>query len=102
MFSMSNPATSGRDCSWDESTWTAALAISVVPRACQSNRPHYSFKQAEFVQDFDDFEQYTLPTHLRSTAKTRLIGRALLDIVYSSYQFSSARALSEPVASQSF
>ena len=54
------------------------------------------------MQDFDDFEQYTLPTHLRSTAKTRLIGRALLDIVYSSYQFSSARALSEPVASQSF
>src|ERR1035437_1995877 len=49
-----------------------------------------------------DFEQYTLPTHLRSTAKTRVIGRALLEIVYSSYQFSSARARSEPVASPSF
>ena len=64
--------------------------------------PSLFIKQAEFVQDFDDFEQYTLPTHLCSTAKTRVIGRALLDIVYSSYQFSSARARSEPVASQSF
>jgi len=64
--------------------------------------PSLFIKYAEFVQDFDDIGQYTLPTRLHSTAKTRLIGRALLDIVHSSYQFSSARARSEPVAGQSF
>ena len=64
--------------------------------------PSFFIKHAEFVQDFDDFGPYTLPTRLHSTAKTRLIGRAQLDIVYSSYQFSSARARSEPVAGQSF
>ena len=62
----------------------------------------FFIKHAEFVQDFDDFGRYTLPTRLHSTAETRLIGRALLDIVHSSYQFSSAKAWSESDAGQSF
>jgi hypothetical protein len=64
--------------------------------------PSFFIKRAEFVQDFGDFGQYTLPTRLHSTAETRLIGRALLDIVYSSYQFSSAKPRNEAVAGQSF
>lgn len=65
--------------------------------------PSLFIKHAEFVQDFDDFGPYTLPTRLHSTAKTRLIGRALLDIVHSSYRFSSAQAQqSGPLSSRSF
>jgi hypothetical protein len=64
--------------------------------------PSFFIKYAEFVQDFDDFGPYTLPTRLHSTAKARLIGRALLDIAYSSYQFSSGKVRSEEAASRSF
>jgi hypothetical protein len=47
-------------------------------------------QEAEFVQDFEDFDGYTLPTRLHSMAKTRLIGRAIVDVIHHSYQFGPA------------
>jgi hypothetical protein len=42
-------------------------------------------KRIEFVQDYADVEGYTLPVHARSVAKTRLLGRALVDIATGDY-----------------
>lgn len=49
--------------------------------------PSFFIRQAQFVQDFGDYGGYTLPTRLHSTAKARVIGRAVLDIAHHSYQF---------------
>ena len=49
-------------------------------------------KKIEFVQDYADIEGYTLPVHASSVAKTRLVGRALVEIVTDDYDFSSTTA----------
>ena len=64
--------------------------------------PSLFIKHAEFIQDFDDFGPYTLPTRMHSTAKTRLVGRAVLEIVQKSYQFPATTAQPAEAVSQSF
>jgi len=49
-------------------------------------------KRIEFVQDYADIEGYTLPVHASSVAKTRLVGRALVEIATDDYDFSSTTA----------
>ena len=49
-------------------------------------------KRFEFVQDYADINGCTLPVHARSVAKTRLVGRALVEIVNDDYDFSSTTA----------
>lgn len=49
-------------------------------------------KKIEFVQDYADLEGYTLPVHARSVAKTRLVGRAMVEVVTDDYNFSSTTA----------
>jgi len=49
-------------------------------------------KRVEFVQDYADIDGYTLPVHASSVAKTRLVGRALVEIVNDDYDFSSTTA----------
>lgn len=49
-------------------------------------------KRIEFVQDYADFDGYTLPVHASSVAKTRLVGRALVEIANDDYDFSTATA----------
>lgn len=46
-------------------------------------------KKIEFVQDYADFEGYTLPVHARSVATTRLVGRAVVEILTDGYELSS-------------
>jgi len=59
-------------------------------------------KRIEFVQDYADIEGYTLPVHASSVAKTRLMGRALVEIATDDYDFSSTTAsAATPAASGS-
>ena len=51
-------------------------------------------KRVEFVQDYADIEGYTLPVHARSVARTRLVGRALVEVATDDYDFSSPTAAS--------
>src|ERR1700740_1872908 len=46
-------------------------------------------KKIEFVQDYADFDGYTLPVHARSVAKTRLVGQAVVEILTDGYELSS-------------
>ena len=49
-------------------------------------------KRIEFVQDYADIEGYTLPVHASSVAKTRLVGRALVEIATDDYDLSPTTA----------
>lgn len=49
-------------------------------------------KKIEFVQDYADLEGYTLPVHARSVATTRLVGRAVVEILTEGYELSSTTA----------
>ncbi len=42
-------------------------------------------KKVEFVQDYKDVGDYTFPVHARSIAKTRLVGRAIVEIATTDY-----------------
>ncbi len=53
--------------------------------------PSVFIKKVEFVQDYADFGDFTFPVHIHSNAKTRLIGRAVIDIFHRDYE---ARAVS--------
>ncbi len=47
--------------------------------------PSFFIKKLEFVQDYEDFSGFTLPVHIHSSAKTRLLGRAIVDIFHRDY-----------------
>jgi hypothetical protein len=51
--------------------------------------PSFFIKKIEFTQDYGAFEGYTLPVRMHSEAKTRLVGRAVVDIVTKDYEFSA-------------
>jgi len=55
-------------------------------------------KRIEFVQDYADFDGYTLPIHASSVAKTRLVGRAVVEIANDDYDFSSTASVEAPAA----
>jgi hypothetical protein len=54
--------------------------------------PSFFVKKLEFVQDYAAFGQFSLPVRVHSVAKTRLVGRAVVDILHDAYQ---AKSLSE-------
>jgi hypothetical protein len=54
--------------------------------------PSFFVKKLEFVQDYAVFGQFSLPVRVHSVAKTRIIGRAIVDIFHNAYQ---AKSLSE-------
>jgi len=56
-------------------------------------------KKIEFVQDYADLEGYTLPVHARSIATTRVVGRAVVEIITDGYELSSTTASAEDSAS---
>jgi len=53
--------------------------------------PSFFIKKIEFVQDYSDIGNFTLPVKMHSTAVTRVVGRAVVDIFHRNYQ---ARAVS--------
>jgi hypothetical protein len=50
----------------------------------------FFIKKIEFSQDYADLDGYTLPVHVRSVAKTRLVGRAVVQIDTSDYEISGS------------
>lgn len=47
--------------------------------------PSFFVKKLEFVQDYADFGGFTFPVRTRSTAKTRIVGRAVVEITTRDY-----------------
>ena len=47
--------------------------------------PSFFVKNLEFVQHFDDVDGFTFPTELKSSARARIIGRALVTVVHRDY-----------------
>jgi hypothetical protein len=48
--------------------------------------PSFFVKHIEFVQDYADVQSFTLPVHIHSEAKARIVGRTIVDIVHRNYQ----------------
>lgn len=64
--------------------------------------PSLFVKKLEFVQDYADFGPFSLPVHVHSVAKTRLVGRAVVDIYHERYEAKTmAEVQSESGASSS-
>lgn len=64
----------------DVYTGSLRLAEGTLARS-----PSFFVKKVEFVQEYDDFAGFTLPVHMHSFAKTRLLGRAIVDIFHRDY-----------------
>ena len=48
--------------------------------------PSFFVKHIEFLQDYADVRSFTLPVHIHSEAKARIVGRTIVDIVHRDYQ----------------
>jgi hypothetical protein len=48
--------------------------------------PSFFIKKIEFVQDYDDVNGFNFPVSMHSTAVTRVIGRAVVNIFHRNYQ----------------
>ena len=51
--------------------------------------PSIFLKEVDFVQDYTDVDEFTLPIHMHSDATARIVGRVVVDIQYSDYHISS-------------
>jgi hypothetical protein len=47
--------------------------------------PSFFVKHIQFVQDYEDFDSFTLPVHIHSEARARLVGRTIIDITHTHY-----------------
>ncbi len=54
--------------------------------------PSLFVKKIEFLQDYGEYGPFSLPVHIHSVAKTRLVGRAVVEIHHSDY---AAKTLDE-------
>ena len=48
--------------------------------------PSFFVKHIDFWQDYADVQSFTLPVHIHSEAKARIVGRTIVDIVHRDYQ----------------
>ncbi len=48
--------------------------------------PSWFVKKIDFVQEYADFGDFTLPVHIHSNAKARIIGRTVVDIYHRDYE----------------
>jgi len=48
--------------------------------------PSFFVKHIEFVQDYTEVQSFTLPVHIHSEAKARIVGRTIVDIQHRDYQ----------------
>ena len=48
--------------------------------------PSFFVKHIEFWQDYAEVQSFTLPVHIHSEAKARLVGRTIVDITHRDYQ----------------
>lgn len=61
--------------------------------------PSFFVKSIEFVQDYADFHRFTFPVHIHSVARTRIVGRAVVDVFIRDYAPSvqAAQLVSKPL-----
>jgi hypothetical protein len=59
--------------------------------------PSLFIKKILFEQDYADIGSFTFPVSIHSEAQTRLVGRAIVDIIYSNYQPSASVAQAQPL-----
>ncbi|HEX6880989.1 MAG TPA: hypothetical protein VF135_11540 [Terriglobales bacterium] len=59
--------------------------------------PSFWVRKIEFVQDFDDIGGFTLPVFMRSTAKARIIGKAIVNVFHRGYDLKAEPATSAMV-----
>jgi hypothetical protein len=52
--------------------------------------PSFFIKKIEFVQDYDDVDGFNFPIRMHSTAMTRVIGRAVVNIFHRNYRATPA------------
>jgi hypothetical protein len=52
--------------------------------------PSFFVKKIEFVQDYVDYGMFIFPAHMHSDARTRVLGRVIVDIYQHDYQAVSA------------
>ena len=57
-----------------------------------SKSPSFFIRKIEFVQDFEDINGFTVPVAMRSTAKARIIGRAIVSVFHRGYNLKPAPA----------
>jgi hypothetical protein len=48
--------------------------------------PSLFVKKIDFMQDYGEYGPFSLPVHIHSVAKTRLVGRAVVDIYHRDYE----------------
>lgn len=48
--------------------------------------PSFFVKHIEFVEDYTNVQSFTLPAHIHSEAKARIVGRTIVDITHRDYQ----------------
>lgn len=48
--------------------------------------PSFFVKKIEFVQEYGECGQFSLPVHIHSEARTRLLGRAVVEMFHSDYR----------------
>jgi len=58
----------------------------VRAEGAMAKSPSLFIKKILFQQDYADIGSFTFPVSIHSEAQTRLVGRAIVDIVYSNYQ----------------
>ena len=63
--------------------------------------PSFFVKNIDFVQDFADLSGFTVPVRLRSTAKARIIGRAVVNILHRGYKLEATSAAAGNSAAES-
>jgi hypothetical protein len=62
--------------------------------------PSLFIKHVEFVQEYQQVNGFTLPTHLHSVSKVRIIGRTVVDIFHRDYRSSNSQAILEVASGQ--
>jgi hypothetical protein len=48
--------------------------------------PSFFVKNIQFTQDYADIDSFTLPVHMHTEAKARIVGRTIIDIRHTDYQ----------------
>lgn len=48
--------------------------------------PSFFVKNIQFSQDYTDIASFTLPVHMHSEAKARIVGRTIIDVTHTNYQ----------------
>jgi hypothetical protein len=59
--------------------------------------PSFFIRKIEFEQDYEDVGDLTVPVHLRSTAKARLVGRVVIEVTMRDYSLLAQNEVAEVI-----